>query len=349
MTVARRLVPGQTHAFTRRTAQQCRFLQPAEVVNAIVLYALGRALEQNPGVALHAYLASTTHEHGLATDRARPDMPSALPAALGQKNALTARALNSHYGRGEAFWRDGSYDNVEVHGRAALEAQLLYLWTNPVKDGLVARPEDWPGVKFLPEDFGKTIVAARPEGAFFGGRRPDHVEPTHPAALEEWREALREEERLALAAARDRDRWRGRADQRQRQLEQVRRRRRRRARERERLRPRRQRSTLPELVTFTIARPPGYDDMTLDEVRAHFRGLLDAEVARIHAERAAAGKTEFMGVDAILAQDPRKGAGDTFPRFKLNPRVACKGRRQRIAVLRGLAAWRKEVAEKRAD
>ena len=74
-------------------------------------------------------------------------------------HSLVARGLNAYYGRGENLWAPGSFGNVEVHGNPSLEDQLLYLWTNPVKDGLVARPEDWPGVKFLPEDFGVRLIA----------------------------------------------------------------------------------------------------------------------------------------------------------------------------------------------
>ena len=59
---------------------------------------------------------------------------------------------------------------------------FLYTWTNPVKDWLVERPEDWPGVKFLPKDFGRTFTATRPDEAFFGGRLPDDWEPTDPSA-----------------------------------------------------------------------------------------------------------------------------------------------------------------------
>ena len=86
-----------------------------------------------------------------------------------------ARALNTRFGRGENFWRSGSYGAVEVHGREALQAQLLYCWTNPTLDGQVPHPDHWTGVRYLPEDFGRTITVEKPAGAFFGGRRPAHV------------------------------------------------------------------------------------------------------------------------------------------------------------------------------
>ena len=41
-----------------------------------------------------------------------------------------------------------------------------------------------------------------------------------------------------------------------------------------------------------------------------------------------------------LEQDPRQSAGDVRPRFRLDPRVACRAKRPRIARLTALVAWR---------
>ena len=86
--------------------------------------------------------------------------------------------------------------------------------------------------------------------------------------------------------------------------------------------PRRDRRVLPEVVTFTIARPPGYDHLSLEEVRSHFRCLLDERVQQIHAELAAEGRTRFRGAAAVRTLDPFDGAGDTFPSFARNPLCA---------------------------
>ena len=83
--------------------------------------------------------------------------------------------------------------------------------------------------------------------------------------------------------------------------------------------------------------PPGYGHMTVEEVRAHFRKLLDARVKEIQDERAALG-LGYLGKEAILAQDPFESAGDTFPTFGRNPRVACRDRDARPAILAALTA-----------
>ncbi len=349
MALSRRLPSGQTHSTTRRTSRRERLLIPKDAVNAILLYALGRAQERNAAIKIHAYTTAKTHDHGCFTDATAPEEPSKLPSFMAMKNGLSARAINAHYGRGEVMWRPGSYGNCEIHDQAALEAQLLYVWTNNVKDGQVRRPEDWPGPTFLPEDFGEEFEIERPTSAFFGGRRPAGFKPTDPDALDELLLALAREEREVLQEARDRDKARGRSSKQQRHLQETRRRRRAKARERERLRPKRNRSTLPAKVKIRIDAPPGYEGWSLAAVKAHFRRLLDAELERIHAERLAEGKLSFVGAEAILRENPRKAADDTFPRFALNPRVACKDKERRRKVLRGLVAWRKKVAEKLKD
>jgi hypothetical protein len=85
--------------------------------------------------------------------------------------------------------------------------------------------------------------------------------------------------------------------------------------------------------------------MTLDEVRAHFRRLLDERVATILRERREQGLTHVMGVAAVLAQDPRESAGDTFPTFGRNPRLACLDPGRRVMLIAGLADWRKRYRE----
>jgi hypothetical protein len=336
VTLPRRLVPEQTHVVSRRTRGRCAFLRPDRKgrVNAIVLYALGVAQRRTPGVKLHAFVTEVTHHHSGLTDSKGV---SQLPVFFRELHSLTARALNAHYGRGENLWsQPGSYDNVEVHGLRTLEEQLLYVWTQPVKDGLVARPEDWTGVLFLPEDLGRTFVVRKPEGAFFGGRRPEGHEPTYEPARREHARAQRAEREKRRREEAARDRARGRRTRRRRQLSAERGRR----RNKERApRPPRDRDTLPELVTVTISVPPGYEHLSLDEVRAHFRQLLDARIEAIHAQRRAEGRTRFMGIEAVLAQDPRASVGDTFPTFARNPRVACRDGR-RVAILEGLVQWR---------
>lgn len=365
MSVARRLVPGRTHAVVRRTAQRCFFLVPSKWVRQLVLYVLGLALTRFAHVKLHALMAESNHIHFVVTDDTPAHEPSQLPDFFGLLHSLIARALNARYGRGENLFKTGSYDNVEIHGDMSLERQLVYLWTNPVKDGLVARPELWPGAKTLPVDFGTTIDVDKPDGAFFGGRRPAHIEKQvaarRQAAAARAAKApgsalagafleLEREEREALVHDRDLRREKKRAEaETKREAARPAGARPRRARKRKERAPRppRDRSALPDRVQVRIDPPPGYSHLGLEGTRARFERLTTEAVTLIHRERELLGQTQFLGIQAVLLQDPRESAGDTFPTFARNPRIACSGVGPRLEVLRGLQAWRRDVGEKR--
>lgn len=173
VSLPRRVEPGRTHLISRRCSERRFFLRPSKVVVAVIRFALALACERY-GILLHAVMVESTHYHLVLTDPR-----GVLPDFQRDLDALVGRALNSHYGRGEAFWCPGSYSNVELHDADAVLDKLVYLWANPVQDGLVARPEQWPGFASAPEDMGVRVEeAVRPDTAFFGGRRPDDWEPT---------------------------------------------------------------------------------------------------------------------------------------------------------------------------
>ena len=344
MSPPRRLVPRQTHFVTRRTSRRCAFLKGTPRVNQILLYCLGLAQERCPGLEIHAFTSEVTHYHSSLSD-ARGD--ALLSKFMHDLNGNAARAFNAHYGRGENFWTPNSYDNVEVHDLPTLEDQLLYVWTQCVKDGLHPDPSTWEGICFLPEDFGRTFTIEKPDEAFFGGRWPADWVPTHPPARRAYQAARRrraaEERRRQQARDKARARARARNRRRRRRLAQsLSRPRGRRPRQKKERAPRppRRRDTLPDRVTIRITPPPGYEHMTLAEVRAHFRRLLDERIQEILAEREAEGLTTFLGLEALRAQDPLESVGDTFPTFSRNPTIACIIPELRVAHIQNLQAFR---------
>ena len=315
----RRLVTKQLHAFSRRTRDGELKLIPTPAVNSAAWYVLGVALERAPQVELLTFLVHTNHVHGVAVDGAEA---SELAVFNREFNSLTARALNSHYGRRENFWaQPRTYHNVEIHdapGRQdALEEQLLYVWTNLVKDGLVDDPQEWVdvnGLIILPEHFCTEIVVQRPDDAYFGGLRPDDWEPTYPPAREEHRQRRQAAERAQLQQEAERDAERGRTPARSRQLAAER------ARRRRDCPARRERRTLPDFVTIKIGRPPGYDDLSDVQLRRYFRELLDAKIVELLAER----ERPAMGIQRVLAQDPFSRA-QPLPPSERAPRLAGPG------------------------
>jgi len=301
MSQQRRVVEGQIHFLTRRCTQRRFFLRPSKMVNQVVRYALAVAAPRH-GIRIHAVLININHVHiGLT------DVRGTLPDFERDFDQLVARALNCHYGRGEAFWGPDSYDNFEVHDPVTLVQKLVYLFVNAVKDGQVARPEDWPGLFTSPEDMGTTtIVAHKPEAAFFGGRRPDDWEPTYPPA----RRAHRAYRKRHPLPPRDQ--------------------------------PRRQRkrSTLPDSAELEITVPHLFRDKSIEEVHQLLRSALEEHLEEIYAERRREGRGPFRGPHGVRQVDPLDGPGDTFPTFKRNPRIACLITDLRIRLLAELKAWR---------
>ena len=314
MSHARYMLPGGHHATTRRCAEGRPLLKPCQLVNQIILYAIGYQQQRLPGIQLYAASYNVNHKHdGLQDDQEE----SRIPEFYQNLHAMIAKAVNAHYGRGGAVWEPGTYDNVELppDDPGTCTEQLLYIWTQLVKDGIVDRPEDWPGVQFLPEDLGSEIVVDKPETAYFGCR-PENHEPTDPNARKRWRKKQRK-------------------DKLGRSIGDVQR----------APKPPRERSKLPEQVTIKIGVPPGFEGWPIEDVRAHFRELLDRRIeeileARKHRRRRA------VGVARIMKLDPNKSLGDTFPTFARNPRVA--GRRNLASFLRRLGElveWRRRYRE----
>ena len=312
MSNPRYLQPGSQHATTRRCVDGKPLFIPHSLVVQIILYAIGYQQQRFPGIHLYAASYNTNHKHdGLRDDQTQ----SRLPEFYQHLHSMIAKALNAHWGRGGSFWEPGSYDNVELppDDPDTFTEQLLYIWTQPVKDGLVDCLEDWPGVQFLPEDLGTEIVVDKPATAYFGCRPEEH-EPTDPKARKRWRRKKQRRDKLGRTV--------GDVEPAPKKV--------------------RERSKLPDQVTIKISVPPGYEDWPPKEVRAHFRRLLDERIDAILEART----RKPIGIDRIMKLDPHKPLGDSFPTFARNPRVA--GRRRLKDYVRRLAElveWRKRHRE----
>jgi putative transposase len=87
--------------------------------------------------SVHAYVVMSNHVHILLD----PRVP--LRRITGGLKGVSARDANAKLGRiGKAFWQDESFDHW-IRNEAQFERVRTYIEHNPVKAGLVARPEDW--------------------------------------------------------------------------------------------------------------------------------------------------------------------------------------------------------------
>ena len=96
------------------------------------------ALEQariNYGLGVFGYVLMPEHVHLLLTEPKRGTLATVLKAI----KQSVARKLVS---RGDHFWQERYYDFNVRTGKKRIE-KLRYIHRNPVKRGLVEKPEDW--------------------------------------------------------------------------------------------------------------------------------------------------------------------------------------------------------------
>jgi len=140
MAEPRYVVPGQTYLLTRRCLLRTFRLRPGPLTNDIVLYCLAFAAWKT-GVQVHAVCVMSNHVHALVTDPA-----GRLPDFLREFHRSVAKALNAAQGQWENLWSTEKSHALPLADDYAMIHRIAYIVTNPVKDGLVRRPEDWPGV-----------------------------------------------------------------------------------------------------------------------------------------------------------------------------------------------------------
>src|SRR6185437_5282558 len=101
------------------------------------------ALEQTRArhrARVYAYVLMPEHVHLLVNEPPRILLAQFLKAV----KQTTSRKLR---GPREKFWQDRYYDS-NVHGEKARSEVIRYIHRNPVKRGLVEKPEEWPWSSF---------------------------------------------------------------------------------------------------------------------------------------------------------------------------------------------------------
>lgn len=133
--------PSRLYEVTVTTFQNRPLLRPSAEVNELILGVLGRA-QRKYGIEIHATVFLSTHYHALLT---APDNLQ-LSRFMGFVNSNVARGVGRLIGWRDKFW-SRRYRAIPVsEEEEAQVARLHYLLAHGVKEGLVARPEQWPGV-----------------------------------------------------------------------------------------------------------------------------------------------------------------------------------------------------------
>jgi len=95
----------------------------------------------------------------------------------------------------------------------------------------------------------------------------------------------------------------------------------------------------PEQAILRASRPPGYDELSDDELAAVIAGAVEAREEEFRRQYDKEGRP-FLGRRAVLRQSRYDRPGTREPRFTLSPQVACRNKWRRIERLRANRDWR---------
>ncbi|MBZ0234481.1 MAG: hypothetical protein K8M05_19275, partial [Deltaproteobacteria bacterium] len=146
--------------------------RPDEVTNNVFTYCLGEAAARF-GIDVMMTAAESNHHHTDIFDRHGNVIPF-----VERFHKHVAKAQNAHRGRWENLWSSEPPCIVRLEDPLAVIDAIVYTALNPVKDGLVARVRDWPGVNGLvPLLEARALRADRPTHFFRPeGPMPESVE-----------------------------------------------------------------------------------------------------------------------------------------------------------------------------
>lgn len=120
-------------------------LRPSSDLTEITLGILGRAQRYFP-VRVHAFIFLSNHYHLLVS----PSDAQQLSHFMGFVNSNLAREAGRLHDWREKFW-GRRYQAIVVSDEAAAQVgRLRYLLSQGSKEGLVAKPSEWPGCTSLP-------------------------------------------------------------------------------------------------------------------------------------------------------------------------------------------------------
>ena len=183
MSFPRQVVPGRVYLVTRRCTQRQFLLRPdADTTNAFI-YCLGHSAQQT-GVDVVAFIANSNHYHAVVVDT-----EGQIPRFLEEFHRLFAKHQNVLRKRRENFWATEQTSLVQLVGADDVLAKIVYTITNPVKDHLIEKANEWPGATSLHASTTGAKVSAWRPARFFrpDGGMPEHVEfhcvlpPSHAA------------------------------------------------------------------------------------------------------------------------------------------------------------------------
>ena len=148
----RHFEPGIPQFITSRCFQGRYLLKPSKEVNKIIGGILARAVEQYD-IELYSFVFTSNHFHLLAKGPDKnPCLISNFVGYLKSNISKELSRLDDRKWQGTFF--DRRFSAEPVLDDEAMQGRLQYILSHGVKEGLVSKVEDWPGLSSLPEHLG---------------------------------------------------------------------------------------------------------------------------------------------------------------------------------------------------
>ncbi len=142
----RSVPPGSLVEVTCRTIQGRYLLRPSPELNEIFYGVLGRALDHWKVGIVHFH-AMSNHWHALLL----PEDAEALARFMGFVEGNLSKEVGRLHGWSGSMWADRYHSVIVSDEPEAQVSRLEYLLGQGVREGLVRRPEEWPGPTSTPQ------------------------------------------------------------------------------------------------------------------------------------------------------------------------------------------------------
>lgn len=123
------------------SVEQGIMLPANPVVKFLINAALGRAYQHHP-IDINHFIVNGTHIHMILTI----ENPEDLPKFMERFKTESAHYLNRMLGRKKRTIWCKSYDSPALLTKQDVVDRIVYLYTNPVKDGLIESINKYPGI-----------------------------------------------------------------------------------------------------------------------------------------------------------------------------------------------------------
>ena len=128
---------GSSYFVTTKASQNCALFRVTEIAELLV-QTLQRYRDRGEYL-LHEFVVMPDHLHLLIT----PSSTNSLEKVMQFIKGGSCYRVGQHRGQKMDLWHAGFHDWT-IRDAPDWKAKAEYIWQNPVKAGLVERPEDWP-------------------------------------------------------------------------------------------------------------------------------------------------------------------------------------------------------------